>query len=134
LFVDGKTQDVGGIPSDVVVLKNARPTSKEWYEGFEELRSIPHAFALVFANGETPIMLFSDSAPEKVWYLLASVSIADSLALGFALWPFNDMSMIVWTYDGVTVVMPVFVQPYVLPILSFSMPTCIYPHLWPYLL
>jgi hypothetical protein len=57
--------DVGGIPSDVVVLKNARPTSKEWYEGFEELRSIPHAFALVFANGETPIMLFSDSAPEK---------------------------------------------------------------------
>lgn len=98
-------QDVGGLPSDVVVLKNARPTSKEWYEGFEELRSIPHAFALAFSNGETPIMLFSDSAPEKVCPVGTSVSIADSLALGFALWSSNDMSMIVWTCDhyGVTI-------------------------------
>ena len=53
-------------PSDVVTLKSTGPTIKEWYEGFEELRSIPYAFALVFADGEPPIMLFSDSAPEKV--------------------------------------------------------------------
>jgi hypothetical protein len=53
------------VPSDVIVLKSTGPTIKEWYEGFEELRSIPYAFALVFANGEPPIMLFSDSAPEK---------------------------------------------------------------------
>jgi len=60
-------QDVDGVPSDVIVLKSTGPTIKEWYEGFEELRSIRHAFALVFAraNGEPPIMLFSDSAPEK---------------------------------------------------------------------
>jgi hypothetical protein len=30
-----------------------------------------------------------------------SRNIADSLTSGFALGPFNDMSMIVWTYDGV---------------------------------
>jgi len=57
--------DIYGVPSDVIGLKSTGPTIKEWYEGFEELRSIPHAFALVFANGEPPIMLFSDSAPEK---------------------------------------------------------------------
>jgi hypothetical protein len=94
------TQDVGGIPSDVIVLKHAEPTIKEWYEGYEELRSISHAFALVFTNGETPIMLFSDSALEKVWPVRTSVSIADSLVSGFAFRPFNDMSMIVRTYDG----------------------------------
>lgn len=33
-----------------------------------------------------------------------SVNIADSLASGFALGPFNDMPMIVWTYDGNDVV------------------------------
>ena len=78
LSVNGITQDVGGIPSDVIVLKHAEPTIKEWYEGYEELRSISHAFALVFTNGETPIMLFSDSASEKVWLVRTSVSIADS--------------------------------------------------------
>ena len=65
---EGNPQDVGvdGVSSDVIALKTTGPTIKEWYEGFEELRSIPHAFALAFANGEPPIMLFSDSAPEKV--------------------------------------------------------------------
>ncbi|KAH9971652.1 hypothetical protein BGW80DRAFT_1460335 [Lactifluus volemus] len=53
-------------PVDVIVLKSTGPTVKEWYEGFEELRSIPHSFALVLSNGEPPIMFFSDTAPEKV--------------------------------------------------------------------
>ena len=68
LFMRETPQDasVDGVPSDVIVLKSTGPSIKEWYEGFEELRSIPHAFALVLANGEPPIMLFSDSAPEKV--------------------------------------------------------------------
>ncbi len=66
IYIWENPQDVGGVPSDVVVLKNAGPTIKEWYEGFEELGSIPHAFALAFASGEPPIMLFSDSAQEKV--------------------------------------------------------------------
>ena len=64
-------QDIDSAPSDVIVLKSTGPTIKEWYEGFEELRSIPHAFALEFVNGEPPIMLFSDSAPEKVWEVCA---------------------------------------------------------------
>jgi hypothetical protein len=64
--LNGRAQDVGGVPLDVIVLKSTGPSIKEWYEGFEELRSIPHAFALCFANGEPPIMLFSDTAPEKV--------------------------------------------------------------------
>ena len=63
---------------DVIVLKSTGPSIKEWYEGFEELRSIPHAFALCFANGEPPIMLFSDTAPEKVLRLIyISVYTAD---------------------------------------------------------
>ena len=70
LFMIENLQDVDGAPADVVALKNTGPTIREWYEGFEELRSIPHAFALVFANGEAPIMLFSDSAPEKVCVLI----------------------------------------------------------------
>ena len=67
---NGRTQDAGGAPLDVVVLKNTGPSIREWYEGYEELRSIPHAFALVFAIGESPVMLFSDTALEKVWSLL----------------------------------------------------------------
>ncbi|KAI0289588.1 hypothetical protein BC826DRAFT_1031158 [Russula brevipes] len=61
----GQQKDVGGVPSDVIVLKDAEPTAKEWHEGFEELRSIPHAFALVLGNGEPPTMFFSDTAEEK---------------------------------------------------------------------
>ena len=63
---EGTNQDVIGTPVDVIVLKTTAPTVKEWYEGFEELRSIPHSFALVLSNGEPPVMFFSDSAPEKV--------------------------------------------------------------------
>lgn len=91
-------QDVDGVPSDIIVLKSTGPTIKEWYEGFEELGSIPHSFALAFANGEPPIMLFSDSAPEKVCasvLIVCAYFIADLLASGLALGPFNDMSMIV---------------------------------------
>lgn len=96
-FVHGRNpKDVDGVPSDVIVLKSTGPTTKEWYEGFEELGSIPHAFALVFTNGEPPIMFFSDSAPEKVCALIVcAYFIADSLASGLTLRPFNDMSMIV---------------------------------------
>ena len=68
-------QDV--VPSDVIALKSTGPTVKEWYEGFEELRSIPYAFALDFANGEPPIMLFSDSAPEKVCVLIVCVNLRE---------------------------------------------------------
>ncbi|KAH9965604.1 hypothetical protein BGW80DRAFT_1343916 [Lactifluus volemus] len=60
-----RDKDVAGTPVDVIVLKSTGPTVKEWYEGFEELRSIPHSFALVLSNGEPPVMFFSDTAPEK---------------------------------------------------------------------
>jgi hypothetical protein len=55
---------------DAIVLKGTGPSVKEWYEGFEELRSIPHSFALVLSNGEPPVMFFSDTAPEKVWWFI----------------------------------------------------------------
>ncbi|KAI0247898.1 hypothetical protein BJV78DRAFT_1241581 [Lactifluus subvellereus] len=62
-----RDKDVAGVPVDVIVLKSTGPLVKEWYEGFEELRSIPHSFALVLSNGngEPSVMLFSDTAPEK---------------------------------------------------------------------
>lgn len=74
------------------MLKSTGPTIKEWYEGFEELRSIPHSFALVFTNGEPPLMFFSDTAPEKVWILQAHIASSDSSASGFALRSSDDMS------------------------------------------
>jgi hypothetical protein len=40
-------------------------TVKEWDEGFEELRTIPHSFALTFAGGE-PWTFYADSEDEKV--------------------------------------------------------------------
>ncbi|KAH9074789.1 hypothetical protein EDB83DRAFT_1870110 [Lactarius deliciosus] len=60
-----KDKDVAGVPVDVVVLKGAKPSVKEWYEGFEELRAIPHSFALILGSGESPMMLFSDTSAEK---------------------------------------------------------------------
>ncbi|KAI9453392.1 hypothetical protein BJY52DRAFT_1189614 [Lactarius psammicola] len=42
-----KDKDVTGVPVDVVVLKGVKPSVKEWYEGFEELRAIPYSFALI---------------------------------------------------------------------------------------
>ena len=59
-------QDVIGGPVDVVPLKGAKPCVKEWYEGFEELRAIPHSFALALGNSESTMMFFSDTSDEKV--------------------------------------------------------------------
>jgi len=60
-----KEKDVTGAPVDVVVLKGPKPSVKEWYEGFEELRAIPHSFALILGNGESSKMFFSDTSAEK---------------------------------------------------------------------
>ncbi|KAN0126066.1 hypothetical protein V8E53_015405 [Lactarius tabidus] len=60
-----KEKDITGAPLDVVLLKDAKPCVKEWYEGFEELRAIPHSFALILRNGESSMMFFSDSNTEK---------------------------------------------------------------------
>jgi len=51
---------------DVIVLQDAKPSIKEWYEGFEELRAIPYSFALVLGNGDLPVMFYSDTSAEKV--------------------------------------------------------------------
>jgi len=37
---------------------------KEWDEGFEELRTIPHSFAIAFDGGE-PWSFYADSGEEK---------------------------------------------------------------------
>ncbi|KAI0272617.1 hypothetical protein BC834DRAFT_857554 [Gloeopeniophorella convolvens] len=87
-------KDVGNVPLDVVVLKDASPSTKEWHEGFEELRSIPHSFALVFGNGEQSMMLFSDSVEEKVCApLLGRKTRITSLAPGRTFRSLVDMSM-----------------------------------------
>ncbi|KAL0579278.1 hypothetical protein V5O48_002732 [Marasmius crinis-equi] len=38
---------------------------REWNEGFEELKAIPHSFAIQFKDGRSPWALFTDSAEEK---------------------------------------------------------------------
>jgi len=38
---------------------------KEWNEGYEELESIPHSFAIQFRDGQGSWALFSDSEEEK---------------------------------------------------------------------
>ncbi|KAF7309679.1 ADF-H domain-containing protein [Mycena indigotica] len=38
---------------------------KEWYEGFEDLKAIPHAFAIDFKGDREPWSLFTDSEEEK---------------------------------------------------------------------
>lgn len=60
-----KEKDITGAPLDVVLLKDAKPCVKEWYEGFEELRAIPHSFALILGNSESSMMFFSDTNTEK---------------------------------------------------------------------
>jgi len=41
---------------------------KEWDEGFEDLRSIPHSFAFTFNDGGEPWSFYTDSEEEKVNY------------------------------------------------------------------
>ncbi|KAF8273133.1 hypothetical protein EI94DRAFT_1795510 [Lactarius quietus] len=60
-----KEKDITGAPVDVVMLKDVKPSVKEWYEGFEELRAIPHSFALILGNVESTMMFFSDTSAEK---------------------------------------------------------------------
>ncbi|KAK7056172.1 hypothetical protein VNI00_002724 [Paramarasmius palmivorus] len=38
---------------------------KEWYQGFEELKAIPHSFAIEFKDGRQHWAFFTDSDPEK---------------------------------------------------------------------
>jgi hypothetical protein len=74
----------------------------------------------------------SPTLPQKryasQWSARTSVNIADSLASGYALGPFNDMPMIVWAYDGVIGNGVMLVQPsvkspetYIQPILRLCM-------------
>lgn len=39
---------------------------KEPYEGYDELESIPHSFAVEFSDEEGPWSMFSDSEDDKV--------------------------------------------------------------------
>jgi len=38
---------------------------KEWSDGFEELRAMPHSFAIVFAGHRDPMLAYTDSSREK---------------------------------------------------------------------
>lgn len=43
---------------------------REWHEGYEELRALPHSFALEFKDGQGPWSIFLDSEEEKVWIIV----------------------------------------------------------------
>jgi MAP7 domain-containing protein 1 len=42
---------------------------KEWYEGYEELESIPNSFAIEFLDGQGSWSLFSDTEEDKIKFL-----------------------------------------------------------------
>ncbi|KAI6145380.1 hypothetical protein BKA82DRAFT_995470 [Pisolithus tinctorius] len=56
-------------PIDIVELDNRTEGLHEWYEGFEELRAIPHSFAIQFVHGRSWFM-YADAEEEKDRLLL----------------------------------------------------------------
>lgn len=42
---------------------------KEWDDGFDELRTIPHSFALAFDDGGEPWSFYADTELEKVSFV-----------------------------------------------------------------
>jgi hypothetical protein len=62
-------QDLGKV-LDTIVLMGCVQCVKEWNHGFEELRAIPHSFAIVFRGEQGPVSAYTDTAKEKVWYFL----------------------------------------------------------------
>lgn len=49
---------------DLVHLDGRIESLNEWYEGFEELEAIPHAFAVKFVDGRTWLM-YADTEQDK---------------------------------------------------------------------
>ncbi|THH16373.1 hypothetical protein EW146_g4260 [Bondarzewia mesenterica] len=60
-----KTEDDLTRPLDVIKLDDRVRAVCEWNEGFEELEAIPHSFAVVFADEQKTISMFTDSDHEK---------------------------------------------------------------------
>jgi MAP7 domain-containing protein 1 len=50
---------------DQVDLYNRVDSLREWFEGYEELKAIPHSFAIQFRDGQGSWSVFSDSEEEK---------------------------------------------------------------------
>lgn len=65
-------------PLERIELRSQVEGVKEWWEGFEELKAIPHSFAIVLKHGRGHIAVFMDLATDKVC-LMASVSCVISL-------------------------------------------------------
>jgi MAP7 domain-containing protein 1 len=51
---------------DKIELRGRVRGFKEWNEGYEDLESIPHSFAIEFQDGQGSWALFADSEEEKV--------------------------------------------------------------------
>ncbi|KAI0047250.1 hypothetical protein FA95DRAFT_1559316 [Auriscalpium vulgare] len=52
-------------PLEDLNLRNALSAVNEWYEGFEDLRAIPHSFGIVFRDGKESLSMYTDSDHEK---------------------------------------------------------------------
>lgn len=52
-------------PLDKLDLRGHIRALREWYEGFEELKSIPQSFAIEFTDDRDTWAMFSDSEEDK---------------------------------------------------------------------
>jgi hypothetical protein len=52
-------------PTDLLKLKGRVRRISDWRQGFDELQSIPHSFAIEFKDDETPWFLYCDSEEAK---------------------------------------------------------------------
>ncbi|KAI0065630.1 actin depolymerizing protein [Artomyces pyxidatus] len=60
-----KNEKEVNLPLETIKLKGCVRSVNEWNEGFEELRAIPHSFALVFGNGRETMFMYTDSELDK---------------------------------------------------------------------
>lgn len=53
-------------PLETIELRSQVEGVMDWWEGFEELKAIPHSFAIALNHGQGSIAVFMDSATDKV--------------------------------------------------------------------
>lgn len=51
---------------DTLELRGQLRGLREWNEGYEDLKAIPHSFAIEFKDGRSPWSMYSDSEEDKV--------------------------------------------------------------------
>jgi hypothetical protein len=51
---------------DKLILRGELAALREWDEGYEELKALPHAFALEFKDHRSPWAMYTETEEEKV--------------------------------------------------------------------